>query len=163
MHHTRDFATSLVLRRKFLTVKKSDDQSMQSWIGQIQSQAFTIEEIIGTEVSDQDKILILIIDLPPSYDPVIINFDAAPLESLTFNDVITWLLNKKTCQGSSNRIKNEHEAVFMAKKQVPNWADIICHFCDQKGYYKLECQEKEKWEWSNNQKESANMAVEFLF
>jgi len=163
VHRARGFATSLALRRKFLTVKKSDDQSMQSWIGQIRSQAFTIEEITGTEVSDQDKILALTMGLPPSYDPVIINFDAAPPESLTFNDVIARLLNEETRQGSSNGIKNEHEAVFVAKKRVPNRADVICHFCDQKGHYKSECREKEKWERSNDQKESANTAVEFLF
>jgi len=51
----------------------------------------------------------------------------------------------------------------VAKKRVPNWADVICHFCDQKGHYKSEYREKEKWERSNDQKESANMAVEFLF
>jgi len=88
VHHAHGFVTSLALHRKFLTAKKSNDQSMQSWIEQIQSQVFTIEEITGTEVSDQDKILVLTIGLPPSYDPVIINFDAAPLESLMFNDVI---------------------------------------------------------------------------
>jgi len=82
------FATSLALYRKFLTAKKSDDQSMQSWIGQIRSQVFTIEEITGTEVSDQNKILALTIGLLPSYDPVIINFDVAPPESLMFNNVI---------------------------------------------------------------------------
>jgi len=90
-------------------------------------------------VSDQDKILALTIGLPPSYDPVIINFDAVPPESLTFNDVIAWLLNKETRQESSNRIKNEHEVVFVAKKRVPNWTDVICYFCDQKDHYKLEC------------------------
>ncbi|KAJ6605865.1 hypothetical protein B0H10DRAFT_1657796, partial [Mycena sp. CBHHK59/15] len=33
VHRARGFATSLALRRKFLTVKKKEDQSMQSWIG----------------------------------------------------------------------------------------------------------------------------------
>jgi len=37
IHHARGFVTSLALHRKFLTAKKSDDQSMQSWIGQIRS------------------------------------------------------------------------------------------------------------------------------
>jgi len=52
IYHACGFMISLALCRKFLTAKKSDDQSMQSWIGQIQSQTFTIEEITGTEVSD---------------------------------------------------------------------------------------------------------------
>jgi len=163
VHHAHGFATSLALRRKFLTAKKTDDQSMQSWIGQIRSQAFTIEEVTGTKVSDQDKILALTMGLPPSYDPVIINFDAAPLDSLTFNGVVARLLNEETRQGSSSGIKMEREVVLMMKKQVPNRADVICHFCDQKGHYKSECREKEKWERSKNERESANTAVEFLF
>jgi len=88
VHRARGFATSLALRRKFLTAKKTNDQSMQSWIGQIWSQAFTIEEVTGTKVSDQDKILVLTMGLLSSYDPVIINFDVAPLDSLTFNSVV---------------------------------------------------------------------------
>ena len=144
MHCACGFATSLALRRKFLMVKKSDDQSMQFWIGQIQSQAFTIEEVIGTKVSDQDKILALTIGLPSSYDPVIINFDVAPPDSLTFNSVVVQLLNEETCQGSSSGIKMEHETILVAKKQVLNWADVICYFCHQKGHYKSECREKEK-------------------
>ena len=37
MYHAHGFVISLGLCRKFLTAKKSDDQSMQSWIRQIQS------------------------------------------------------------------------------------------------------------------------------
>jgi len=36
VHQATGFATSLSLRRKFLTAKKSDSQTMQAWIGQIQ-------------------------------------------------------------------------------------------------------------------------------
>jgi len=68
--------------------------------------------------------------LPPSYDLVIINFDAAPPDSLTFNGIVTQLLNEETCQRSSIGIKMEHEVVFMIKKQMLNWADMICYFCD---------------------------------
>jgi len=49
---------------------------------------FTIKKIIGTEVSNQDKILVLTMGLLPFYDLVIINFDAALLDLLTFNRVI---------------------------------------------------------------------------
>jgi len=118
VHHAHGFAMGLALCRKFLTAKKSGDQSMQSWIGQIWSQAFTIKEVIGTKISDQDKILALTMGMPSSYDLVIINFDVALLDSLTFNSVVVQLLNEKTCQGSSSRIKMEYKTILVVKKQV---------------------------------------------
>ncbi|KAG6825986.1 hypothetical protein H0H92_001614, partial [Tricholoma furcatifolium] len=44
VHRAAGFATSLALRRKFLTAKKQPEQSMQAWIGQIQAIAFRMEE-----------------------------------------------------------------------------------------------------------------------
>jgi len=64
------------------------------------------------------------------YDLVIINFDAAPPDLLTFNGVVAQLLNKKKHQGSSSEIKIEYKIVFIVKKQVLNQADVICYFCD---------------------------------
>jgi hypothetical protein len=43
IHQAAGFATSLFLRWKFLTAKKSDHQMMQAWIGQIQGLAFHME------------------------------------------------------------------------------------------------------------------------
>lgn len=58
VHHAAGFATSLALRRRFLTVKKDVMQSMQAWIGDIQSLGIWMVEV-GIEVTDQDKILTL--------------------------------------------------------------------------------------------------------
>ncbi|KAK6997139.1 hypothetical protein R3P38DRAFT_2432485, partial [Favolaschia claudopus] len=99
----------------------------------------------GIQVSDQDKILALTMGLPAAYDPVIINFDSAPPETLTFNGVVARLLNEETRQGGAG-IKGEPEAAFSAgfQHQKPNRADVTCHFCDQKGHYKSECPERIK-------------------
>ena len=43
VHQAAGFATFLSLRRKFLTAKKSDSQTMQAWIGQIQGLASHME------------------------------------------------------------------------------------------------------------------------
>lgn len=167
VHRARGFATSLALRRKFLTAKKKDEQSMQSWIGEIRSQAFTIEEVTGTVVSDQDKILALTMGLPPAYDPVIINFDSASPDSLTFNTVVSRLLNEETRQhsgitGTNPEVKGEREASFTATAGRPSRSDVTCHFCDKKGHYKSECREKMKWDESQEKKkDQANVAVEF--
>jgi hypothetical protein len=170
VHRARGFATSLALRRKFLTAKKDDTQTMQAWIGSVQSLAYTIEEA-GIPVTDQDKILALTMGLPPSYDAVIINFDSTAPSELTFQSVITRLLNEETRQLSgtislpaaitpaTTQIKSEENVAFTANSRGSR-ADIICHFCDKKGHYKTECREKQKWEESKNAA-SAHSATDF--
>ena len=99
VHCARGFATSLALRRKFLTARKDINQSMQAWIGSIRTQAFIMEES-GITVSEHDMILALTMGLPDSYNPVIINFDATPTDQLNFEHVVTRLLNEETQQNS---------------------------------------------------------------
>ena len=94
VHHVASFATSLALWRKFLMTKKEAEQLMQAWIRDIQSLAFWMREV-GIEVTNQDKILTLMMGLPTSYDAIIINFDSTPPEPLTLNHVIICLLNEE--------------------------------------------------------------------
>lgn len=157
VHRARGFATSLALRRKFLTAKKEDTKTMQSWIGHVQSLAYSIEEA-GIPVTDQDKILALTMGLPPSYDAVIINFDSTAPADLTFQSVITRLLNEETRQLSSSvlhtvpdsiQVKTEENVAF-ATNSSGSRSDIVCHFCDKKGHYKSTCREKQKWEETKN-------------
>ena len=75
-------------------MKKAAEQSMQAWIGDIQSLAFQMREA-GIEVTNQDKILALTMGLPKSYDAVIINFDSTSPELLMLNHIITRLLNEE--------------------------------------------------------------------
>ena len=125
---------------------------MQVWIGHIQGLAFHMEQS-GIDVSDQDKILALKMGLPPSYDPVIINFNATPSELLTLNNVVACLLNEEVRQtGSSNIAKapEEHDEAMVVSGRGKGgrgaWntagADITCFFCDGKGNFKLDCPEK---------------------
>ncbi|KAM5530891.1 hypothetical protein V8D89_015423 [Ganoderma adspersum] len=44
IHKARSLATQLAMKRRFLTAKKKKDQTVQAWIGQIQSMAFCMEE-----------------------------------------------------------------------------------------------------------------------
>ncbi|KAF8226388.1 hypothetical protein L208DRAFT_1302220, partial [Tricholoma matsutake] len=107
VHQAAGFATSLALCRKFLTAKKEDTQSMQTWIGVIQSLAFWMEEA-RIEVADQDKILALTMGLPNTYNAVIINFDLTPANLLTLDHIITRLLNEETRQVSQAPVTNDH-------------------------------------------------------
>lgn len=79
---------------------------MQAWIGHIQGLVFRMEQS-GVEVSDQDKIIVLTMGLPPSYDPVIINFDATPSQLLTLNNIIVHLLNEAVHQSSDSKVAKD--------------------------------------------------------
>ena len=139
VHQAAGFATSLSLRQKFLTTKKSDSQTMQSWIGYIQGLAFQMENA-NIAVIDQDKILAITMGLPPSYDNVIINFNSMSPNTLTLNLVITCLLNEEVQQTTSALIKQEdHSDEAMA---VSCTREIVCYFCDAKGHYKSDFPEK---------------------
>ncbi|EDR09511.1 uncharacterized protein LACBIDRAFT_325924 [Laccaria bicolor S238N-H82] len=113
VHRAAGFATSLALWQHFLTAKKVAGQSMQAWIGHIQGLAFRMEQS-GVEVSDQDKILALTMGLPPSYDPVIINFDATLSKLLTLNNIIAHLLNEEVRQSGDSNIAKDPEDEVMA-------------------------------------------------
>ena len=104
MHRAQGFATRMSLRRKFNTMTKRADQSMSSWIADVQQAAFHLNEVRYT-ATDEDKILVLTQGLPPSYDPLIISLDAAIAASGSKDDpsvslevVKSCLLNEESCQ-----------------------------------------------------------------
>ena len=153
VHQAAGFATSLSLRRKFLTAKKSDSQTMQAWIGQIQGLAFRMEHA-KIAVTDQDKILAITMGLPPSFDNVIINFDSMSPETLTLDLVISRLLNEEVRQITTapsvkedDQIKMELDEAMAVSCSKPI-SEVLCFFCDKKGHYKSDCPERKAWEKS---------------
>jgi hypothetical protein len=157
VHRAAGFATSLALRRKFLTMKKMSSQPMQAWIGTVKALAFRMEAA-GIDVSEQDTILALTMGLPSTYDAVIINFDATPTEQLTLDHVIGRLLNEETRQASST-------GTIKPKKEEPSdetlavtagrhsRGEATCFFCERPGHFKAECPEKREWERIKAEKE----------
>jgi len=165
VHRAAGFATSLALRRKFLTLKKAPSETMQSWIGQIQALGFRLEQA-GITVSDQDKILALTMGLPSSYDAVIINFDSTPSDQLTLSHVISRLLNEEVRQTSgqpsnpddtSEEVRDEAMAVTGRGGRRAGGgtaSDVVCFFCDKKGHYKSDCPDRLAWEKAKTKKGS---------
>jgi len=171
VHRASGFATSLALRRLFLTMKKSDPQSMQAWIGEVKALEFRMEEA-GIDVSEQDIILALTMGLPAAFDPVIINFDSTPSDQLTLDHVIGRLLNEETRQKSTATLtrirvkKEEPQEEAMLATGTGRWrgsnfsaSNVTCFFCDQKGHIKTECQEKKEWERLKTEKEKGGVAA----
>ena len=59
-------------------------------------------------VSNLDKITVLLNGLPPTYQPVIVNITGIPLASLTFEDVVTCLMNE---EGRLCNINSPHDSL----------------------------------------------------
>nr|GAT44046.1 predicted protein [Mycena chlorophos] len=150
MHRAAGFATSLALRRQFLTSKKRDDQSMEAWIGYIQAMVIRMK-YAGINVTEQDKILAFTMGLPAAYEAVIINFDATPPDQLTVEHVISRLLNEETRQASAaisaatgtsaNGSPAPDDIAYAARRQP----DLTCFWCDKKGHVKNDCPERQAY------------------
>jgi hypothetical protein len=164
VHRAAGFATSLALRRQFLTAKKLDSETMEDWIGRVQSMVLRME-YTGIVVTEQDKILAFTMGLPATYEAVVINFDATPPNALTVEHVISRLLNEETRQQSNTTadipfpspVDNDPNNVAFAAHRAAS--THTCYFCDKKGHFKSDCPERARWEESKKKETAA--AVEY--
>jgi len=97
VHCARGFATRLMLRHKFLTLRKSDKMSIQAWVAEVRRITFQLQEV-GVDVSNEDIILALTLGLPSSYEPFIISLDTTPSDQFTLDYVIVRLTNEEAQQ-----------------------------------------------------------------
>lgn len=170
VHRAAGFATSLALRRQFLTAKKLDSETMEAWIGRIESMVLRME-YTGIVVTVQDKILALTMGLPAAFEAVIINFDATPPADLTVEHVISRLLNEETRQESNEDSETSiippadtaspdpNNVAFVARRLAAS--SQTCYFCDKKGHFKSECPERLRWEESKKKSTETAAAAEY--
>jgi len=120
-------------------------------------------EEAGIAVNPQDMILGLRMDLLSAYNAIIINFDSTHTDQLMFDNVIIQLLNEEVHQKtgtppvkiSPDQVKNEPlDTAHIAMAHPTPHLEIICHFCDKKGHFKVECQDKQRWD--NSKKDGMN-------
>ena len=136
---------------------------MQAWIRQIQGLAFCMEHA-KIAVTDQDKILAITMGLPPSFDNVINNFNSMSPETLTFDLVITCLLNEEVQQITATPLVKEDDQIkmeldeAMAVSHAKAILEVLCFFCDAKGHYKSDCPERKAWEKSKLKKTTGTAA-----
>lgn len=97
MHRTRGLATRLSLCRHFWEMKKKPDQPMSSWIADVRSIIYRLEEI-GVIVEAEDQILVLTMGLPRTFENFIVALDSTPPDNLMLDYVIGRLLNEESRQ-----------------------------------------------------------------
>ncbi len=106
IHRAQGFATSLALRRKFMTSKMKEGQSMSNWIGQVRAMSVEMKRA-KIVVTDLDIILSITLGLPPSFEPIVISFDAIPSDELSLAYVTGRLLNDETRQEAGIASRND--------------------------------------------------------
>ena len=119
IHHARGLGILLTTRMDFLKMSMPPGSTIASYVASIRHAAYRLEECYQAEEDDSvsistiispsipttrtpidsnlNKISILLNGLPPAYQPVIVNITGTPLASLTFEDVVTRLMNEEGC------------------------------------------------------------------
>ena len=147
VHRARGFGSRLQLRRNFITASMKENQSMESWIGEVRGLANRLKAI-DVNVSDEDMIVVLTAGLPTSYTPIVISFDALESSKLTIDFVITRLLNEEGRQDIPSfapvNVKTEDSNINMALIVSKPRSDVQCFYCLLKGHYSSACPQKEK-------------------
>ena len=147
MHRAQGFTMRMTFCQRFNTMTKHADQSMGSWIADVQQAAFRLKEV-GYIAMDEDKILVLTQGLPPSYDPFIISLNAAIANGTTADNpsislevVKARLLNEESRQRAAQPVMNPDPAVTLAVASKPHCPleQITCFHCGEKGHYQINC------------------------
>lgn len=157
VHRARGFAASLALRKKFLTMKMSKNQSMTSWIGEVKEQAFNMTEA-GMEVSEQDQILAITGGLPSSYSATISTLDSTPPSTLTLDYLISQLLSAET-QNGSRPSAGARPSPFPTDEALAVQPVLRCYICDETGHIKRNCSYRSALELMKKKAGEANLVI----
>ena len=130
VHKSRGFATRMTLRRRFHAMAKQEEQTMQSYINQVQELAGKLTDL-GSEISDEEAILVLTQGLPDTYDSLIVSLDATPPEALTVDGVIARLINEESRQEPAREKMKIEGAAFAVRE--------VCSHCQRSGHGKDQC------------------------
>ena len=108
-HHAHGLGVLLTLRMDFLKMSMPPGSTIASYVASIRHATYHLEECYRVEekdsisissttspiISDLNMISVHLNGLPPSYQSVIVNITGTPLASLTFEDVVTRLMNEE--------------------------------------------------------------------
>jgi hypothetical protein len=152
VHTARGFATRKTLRRRFHNMTRREDQSMQSWVAEVQGAAQELREL-GAVFDEETEGIVLTGGLGPAYEPLMVSLDAGDGQELDYT--ITRLLNEAKRQEEDKQPDRTSVMHAEARKSRKDLKDVTCYQCGKKGHYKNHCPELE------NKKEEINLSYAF--
>jgi len=139
VHEGRGWATRIQLRRRFITSQMRPQTSMQDHINQIHELADRLASI-GSPVSEEDILLVLLASLPSTYDNVVVALETKS-SALTVDLVTSALLNEERRQsGDTDQPAADSTLAAHAKgKTKQASANMTCHLCQKPGHFVAQC------------------------
>src|SRR5215813_3521359 len=157
-------AARLFLRRKFFTLAKAADDTMQQHIVKVTTMAEQLAAI-GASVSDEDTVMTLLCSLPADFDNLIVSLESR-VDGLTLDFVSSRLLHEEARRAEAQQAAGE-ETVLVARGNDVRIKDgrgnnnrlIKCYRCQKRGHIARNCPERQQdAERDEGRVEQANQA-----
>jgi len=146
VHEAKGLAARLFLRRKFFTLAKAVDDSMQQHIVKVTTMAEHLAAI-GATVSEEDTVMTLLCSLPPDFDNLIVSLESR-VDNLTLDYVSSRLLHEEARRAETQQVVGEETAFVVRGKDVRgrkeragNSGWIKCYRCQKRGHIARNCPE----------------------
>jgi hypothetical protein len=153
VHTARGFSSRLALRRRFLTMKKDESQSMQLWISSVKQVSQRLSQATNPPSDkmdnschrwlkareDDEMILVLTNGLVDSYHDFVISLNSVPQEDLTLNYVISRLLNEESRQLAHQDHSETQALTATCSRPAKRPLKAICSNCKGLGHCRADC------------------------
>lgn len=164
VHRARGFGSRFKMRRIWLSLRKSEDETMISWINRVESYASRLRGV-DANIEDEEIIVVLVNGLASTFEPFIVSLDSVGKDQLTLEYVKGRLMNEFVRQegpiGDKSLVDvkvERNEASAMAarwkggsgrgRQSIPDSdskgeqkssSSVKCYRCQQRGHIAADC------------------------
>jgi len=153
IQETRSLSNILFIRRKFFTCKMQEGEDLLHHINKVKALADQLA-CLEVPVRDEDVVMTLLENLPPSYEYLIIALETLPMQDLTMEFVTARLMHEVSKRRKRESQGDDAAMVSMQRKggTTSTRKDTkTCYYCGKPGHIARFC-----FKAKNNNKENEN-------
>ena len=153
----KSWSNKLILRRKLLSLKPKENESIQNHI-KAMLETFDALSVIGEAVEEEDRVVHILASLPDRYNMLVTAFEASS-EVPKLEVVTEKLMNEerklleKNGSRDSNQYSSSHDALFTNGQNRSKYVPPNCYYCGESGHIKRNCEE-----WKRKQEETQEVS-----